>query len=61
MPATNYPNLIVLEASSADALLAILKQLNAPYDIVSMYSDGSKHYAWVSSLKKFRFETKTKE
>jgi hypothetical protein len=56
MGATIYPNLVVLKAESAEALHAQIRQINAPYEIVSLYADEGVHYAWVSSKKKIRLK-----
>lgn len=45
---STYPNLDVLTASTAEELLAQLKQIRLPYKLVSIYGLGSKHFAWVS-------------
>lgn len=57
-----YPNLDVLVGDSADALKALLLQIRLPHKIHFIYSQGTRHYAWVTTERPLNKKVKpTKE
>lgn len=48
---SSYPNLDFLEADNPKDLKVQLDQIRLPFKIISMYSTGRRHYAWVSLTK----------
>lgn len=44
---SNHPNLEFLEADGPTQLLEQIRQIRLPFKIISIYSNGRRHYAWV--------------
>ena len=58
---SSYPYLNFLEGKSAEDLKDQLVQIRLPFKIISIYSVGLRHYAWVSltkQIKKIKQENK---
>lgn len=53
---TTYPNLTVLSADDAEGLRMQLRQLRLPYKIVQIYSDGKKHFCFLTTSRKINIE-----
>lgn len=51
---TTYPNLETLSAKTAESLRALLVQIRLPYKILSVWSDGKKHYCLLTSSRKLK-------
>lgn len=49
---SSYPNLEYLEGATPQDLKDKLTQIRLPFKIISIYSVGSRHFAWVSLTKK---------
>jgi hypothetical protein len=48
--------LVALDASSAQGLVDLLVQIKIPYRVVSMYSDGKKHFAVIETNRKLKIK-----
>lgn len=60
---SNHPNIIKLEAKSADQLEQMIAQIDKAFTPISIYGMNSRHFAWLSlhtGLKKKVVKTKTK-
>lgn len=53
---TTYPNLTILSAETAEGLHSQLRQLRLPYKILQIYSDGKKHFCFLTSSRKVNIE-----
>ncbi len=58
---SSYPNIEFLTADSPEGLKRQLDQITLPYRIVSIYSQGVKHVAWLSLTAPIKKVTKQKE
>jgi hypothetical protein len=47
-----YKNIEFISADSPEDLRSILAAIKLPYSIVAMYSQGSKHFAWIVPSRK---------
>ena len=60
---SNHPNIIKLEAKSAEQLEEMLSQIDKAFTPISIYGMNSRHYAWISlhtGIKKKVVKTKVK-
>lgn len=51
---SRYQNLEVVSSTDPEELRDMLKSLKLPFTIISMYSTGSRHYAWINSSHKIK-------
>ena len=47
-------NLHYLVGNDAEELMKMIKQITLPVQVVSIYSQGSRHYAWIITTAKIK-------
>jgi hypothetical protein len=60
---SNHPNIIKLEAKSADQLELMIGEIDKAFTPIAIYGMNSRHYAWLSfhtGVKKRIVKSKTK-
>lgn len=58
----SHPNIIKLEARSADQLEEMFSQIDKAYTPLAIYGMNNRHYAWISlhtGIRKKKVRTKT--
>jgi len=44
---SHHKNLQVITASTASELATVLRDIQLPFSIISIYAQGARHYAWI--------------
>lgn len=53
-------NLSVIDSKDHSELLGMIEQINGPIQILSIYSNGNRHYCWFLAQQKVVIKKKTK-